>query len=80
MLRGEVRVQNDGLSQVLGLNDLVTEDEWSQVIVQSYFPAPTSKIFHSFRRSHTASSGSTSVGEYMYATKLAKDQKLTCVV
>ena len=47
MLRGEVRVQTDAVSQIFGLYDLVTEDEWSQVIVQSYFPDPTSKIFHS---------------------------------
>ena len=37
MLRGEVRVQTDSNSQIGGLYDLVTEDEWSQVLVQGCF-------------------------------------------
>ena len=32
MLRGEVRVQTDSRSQLGGSNDVVTEDEWSQVL------------------------------------------------
>ena len=41
MLRGEVRVQTDSTSQLLGSNDVVTEDEWSQVLVQGCFLDPT---------------------------------------
>ena len=41
MLRGEVRVQTDGVSQMFGLYDLVTEDEWSQVTVEAYVLDPT---------------------------------------
>ena len=41
MLRGEVRVQTDPGSQLGGSNDVVTEDEWSQVLVQGCFLDPT---------------------------------------
>ena len=80
MLRGEVRVQTDGISQVLGLHDLVTEDEWSQVIVQSYFPDPTSKIFHSQALPHCFVWIDFCRRVHVYMQQLAKDQKLTCVV
>ena len=32
MLRGEVRVQTDSSAQLVMSNDVVTEDEWSQVL------------------------------------------------
>ena len=36
MLRGEVRVQMDPTSQLLGIHDMVTEDEWARALPHAF--------------------------------------------